>query len=113
MKIEATNSMVAYHIKDGATVFNYAVDAHSAVSRFPEEWSFTPWSSDGKKSAPLIAIPEDWQEQSTAARINLAMALSGEPRKGMTAAKADDIILAEVERREAEAEKPEATKEPK
>ena len=34
---------VAYHIVDGAVVFPYAVDAHHAVSRFPSEWSRTPW----------------------------------------------------------------------
>jgi hypothetical protein len=34
---------VAYHIVDGAVIFQFAIDAHHAVSRFPSEWSRTPW----------------------------------------------------------------------
>jgi hypothetical protein len=102
IKIDAASAKVAYHVEDGAMTFPYAVDAHSAVSRFPNEWSFTPWSKDGGRTAPVVEIPPDWQDQSPSSRIALALALSGEPRKGMTAAKADDIILAEVERREEE-----------
>jgi hypothetical protein len=102
LKIDAATAKVAYHVEDGAMTFPYAVDAHSAVARFPKEWSFTPWAGDGSKSAPVVEIPGDWQDQSPSSRIALALALSGEPRKGMTAAKADDIILAEVERREEE-----------
>lgn len=45
--IPITNvSKTAHHIDDGAVVFPYAVDAHSAVSRFPDEWSFTPWTGE-------------------------------------------------------------------
>jgi hypothetical protein len=47
IKIDAASAKVAYHVEDGAVNFPYAVDAHSAVSRFPNEWSFTPWSKDG------------------------------------------------------------------
>lgn len=42
--IPITNvSKTAYHIDDGAVVFPYVVDANSAVSRFPDEWSLKPW----------------------------------------------------------------------
>lgn len=44
IKISAAMSAVAYHIADGAFTFPYAIDAHSAVSRFPLEWSHEPWS---------------------------------------------------------------------
>lgn len=100
MKIEVNQPTTAYHKEFGPTNFAYGVDAHSAVRQHPKEWSFTPWAEDGKPSAPVVAIPLDWQDQTPSARINLALQISGEPRKGMTAAKADEIILAEVERRE-------------
>lgn len=51
MKIDATSSMVAYHVNDGATNFNYAVDAHSAVARHPLEWSLSPWSREDADAA--------------------------------------------------------------
>lgn len=44
IKISANQSAVAHHIIDGPTVFPYAIDAHSAISRFPGEWSKEPWS---------------------------------------------------------------------
>lgn len=51
MKIETNQSVVAYHIVDGAVPFNYAVDARSAASTHPLEWSMTPWSSDAADTA--------------------------------------------------------------
>lgn len=44
LKIDTNMSAVAYHIVDGATTFTYAVDAQSAIGRFPDEWSDSPWS---------------------------------------------------------------------
>lgn len=93
---------IAYHVDDGPKEM-YNVDANSAVARFPDEWSHTPWSKDGKQAKPLVEIPADWQDERPLQRIALAVALGNE-RKGLTAAKADDIITAEVEKREVEAE---------
>lgn len=45
LKLDANMSAVAHHIIDGPTTFPYAIDAHSAVSRFPNEWSHEPWSA--------------------------------------------------------------------
>lgn len=45
IKIDSNMSAVAYHVIDGRVDFPYAIDAHSAVSRFPDEWSLTPWSA--------------------------------------------------------------------
>lgn len=101
MKIDSSMSATAYHIETGAFLFPYAIDAHSAVSRFPKEWSFTPWGKDGAPTAAVIEIPADWEEMGPQKRIALAVQMGAE-RKGLTAAKADEVILAEVERREAE-----------
>jgi hypothetical protein len=51
LKIDTNHSVVAYHIVDGATRFNYAVDAQHAVSAHPNEWSATPWSSEDADAA--------------------------------------------------------------
>jgi hypothetical protein len=51
IKIETNQSVVAYHIVDGAVTFNYAVDARNAVSSHPLEWSMTPWSPDDAEAA--------------------------------------------------------------
>jgi hypothetical protein len=93
---------IVHHIKDGPKEI-LLVDANSAVARFPEEWSETPWSKDGKQAKPMVEIPADWQDRNGLARIAIAVSLGNE-RKGMTASKADDIILAEVEKRAADAE---------
>lgn len=45
LKISANMSGVAHHVIDGAFTFPYAIDAKSAVARFPNEWSETPWSA--------------------------------------------------------------------
>lgn len=97
----ATRSAVktVYHVKDGPTSM-YLIDASSAVARFPEEWSFTPWKKDGKKAEPIVEIPSDWQDLKPSERIALAVQL-GAKRIGLTAAKADDVIEAEVETRAA------------
>lgn len=42
----AGTSATAHHIAHGATLFPYAIDAHSAVSRHPHEWSLAPWTAE-------------------------------------------------------------------
>lgn len=64
IKIQANLSAVAHHIVDGAHTFPYSVDAHTAVSRHPEEWSYEPWSLDA---------------------VNRALAEKGEPEVEMSA----------------------------
>jgi tRNA(Ile)-lysidine synthase TilS/MesJ len=51
IKIAANMSAVAHHIIDGPVTFPYAIDAHSAVSRFPDEWSHDPWSREDEARA--------------------------------------------------------------
>jgi hypothetical protein len=51
VKISASQSAVAHHIIDGPVTFPYAIDAHSAVSRFPDEWSHEPWSREDEARA--------------------------------------------------------------
>jgi hypothetical protein len=51
IKIDSNMSAVAYHVIDGQQTFPYAIDAHSAVSRFPGEWSFEPWSTEDAAKA--------------------------------------------------------------
>jgi hypothetical protein len=51
IRISANTSEVAYHIITGAVTFPYAVDANSAVARFPNEWSFEPWSIEATSNA--------------------------------------------------------------
>jgi hypothetical protein len=54
--IDAGTSAIAHHIVDGAVTFAYAIDAHHAVSRFPREWSFTPWRAVDVDMTPLVVI---------------------------------------------------------
>jgi hypothetical protein len=53
---DAGTSAIAHHIVDGAVTFAYAIDAHHAVSRFPREWSFTPWRAVDVDMTPLVVI---------------------------------------------------------
>lgn len=46
VQIVQGSSTTAHHIVTGATVFPYAVDAHSAVGSHPHEWSLTPWTPE-------------------------------------------------------------------
>lgn len=98
-----------YHIKDGESSL-YIVDAHAAVRNHPKEWSFTPWGKNGDRIAPLVEIPADWQDMKPSERINLATRL-GAKRPGLTSAKADDVIEAEVEKRAAAAAEPQPEEE--
>ncbi|MCK1718867.1 hypothetical protein [Bradyrhizobium sp. 141] len=52
-----------------------------------------------------IVIPDNWQNLPALQRINLAAKL-GADRKGLIAAKADEVIQAEVDRRQDEIENP-------
>lgn len=96
MALAKAATRVVYHKEDGPQAM-YHIDAAHAL-KFREEWSATPWSKNGDKSEPIVEIPEGWAELSAHERIALAVNL-GATRKGLTAAKADEVILAEVERR--------------
>lgn len=67
IKIDAHMSAVAHHIIDGPVTFPYAVDAVSAVRRFPREWSHEPWSAKATNEAlknsgqPEVEITADEQ----------------------------------------------------
>lgn len=65
--IAAHAPATAHHIDTGATVFPYAIDAHSAVSRFPGEWSFTPWTGERRDRA-LAARKERYEADVVRAR---------------------------------------------
>jgi hypothetical protein len=47
---------IAHHIIDGPHTFPYAIDAHQAVSRFPQEWSHEPWIRDDERVFDMIII---------------------------------------------------------
>lgn len=51
MKIDTNMAAVAHHVETGPFEFPYAIDAHSAVARFPDEWSFAPWSEADASAA--------------------------------------------------------------
>jgi hypothetical protein len=101
-----SSTKIVHHIKDGPVEMPL-VDANSAVARFPNEWSHTPWGKRGEKTVPIVEIPDGWQDLKPSERINLAVRL-GAKRVGLTAAKADELIEAEVEHRAAEAAPAEA-----
>jgi hypothetical protein len=97
MAVKKSALRTVYHVEDGPAAM-YEVDARHAL-RFNKEWSETPWSGTGEKAIPIVEIPDDWQDLKSSERISLAVSL-GAKRPGLTAAKADDVIAAEVERRE-------------
>jgi hypothetical protein len=104
MAVKKSALVTIYHVKDGPQRM-YEVDARHAL-RFGNEWSETPWKTDGVKAEKIVEIPADWQDMTPMQRIALAAKLGAE-RKGLTASKADDHIVAEIERRENEpAEEP-------
>lgn len=51
LKIDTNMSAVAYHVIHGAQTFTYSVDAQSAIGRFPDEWSDSPWSQADAQAA--------------------------------------------------------------
>jgi hypothetical protein len=109
MAISKSAVRTIYHVEDGPQSM-YEIDARHAL-RFKDQWSETPFAQDGKPAAPVIEISSEWQDLKPSERIALAMKF-GHERKGMTAAKADEVIFAEVERRLANPE-PEPTLQPK
>jgi hypothetical protein len=70
IKIDSHMSATAFHIRDGATLFPYAIDAQHAVSNHPGEWRMTPWSA-----ADTIAARNESgdQEQSLTAEEQVAI----------------------------------------
>lgn len=96
MAVTKSAQRTIYHKEQGAVAM-YHIDATHAL-KFKDEWSETPWKG-GEPSDPVIEIPSDWQDLSANQRINLAIKLGAE-RKGLTGAKADEVIQAEVEKRE-------------
>jgi len=97
MAVKKSALRTLYHVKDGPVAM-YEVDARHAL-RFGEEWSETPWKINGEKAEKIVEIQTDWQNLTPMQRIALAVKLGAE-RKGLTSSKADDHILAEIERRE-------------
>jgi hypothetical protein len=95
MAVKKSAQRTIYHIEDGPASL-YEIDARHAL-KF-KEWSETPWTKSGEKSAPVVEIPEDWGDMTSQQRIALAVKL-GADRKGLTAGKADEAIMAEVEKR--------------
>lgn len=51
LKIDDNHSATAFHINDGATLFPYALDARSAISTHPMEWSDKPWTPEAASAA--------------------------------------------------------------
>jgi hypothetical protein len=95
MAVKKSAVRTIYHIEDGPASM-YEIDARHALQF--KEWSETPWTKTGEKSAPVVEIADDWQDMSAQQRIALAVKL-GADRKGLTSGKADEVILAEIERR--------------
>jgi hypothetical protein len=51
LKIDTNQSVTAFHITDGATLFPYAVDAVHAISNHPLEWRDKPWTREDAAAA--------------------------------------------------------------
>lgn len=62
-------------------------------------------AADTPRPESVVVIEDNWQNFPPLKRINLATKLGAE-RKGLTAAAADDVIQAEVDRRQEEIENP-------
>jgi hypothetical protein len=97
--------VTAYHVEKGPVTM-YRVDAQTAVARFPDEWSLEPWpDSEKSEAAGVVTIPDDWRDLSFPKRRQIAMKLGASTT--VTVAEADKLILAEHDRRVAEAKKTE------
>lgn len=94
LKISANMSAVAHHILDGAFTFPYAIDAHSAVSRFPGEWSHEPWSREDEAMARQemgeTAVEVSPEEQAAIDEHAQAVAEANERLKAFRARKAEE-----------------------
>jgi hypothetical protein len=63
---------VAYHVTDGPVAFPFATDAKHAISRFPAEWSWTPWTvAPAKNPTPdrITTAIADLTDRTIACRI--------------------------------------------
>lgn len=112
LKIETNQSVTAYHIVEGAVLFNYAVDARNAVSSHPLEWSMTPWSQEDaaaardrlKADGRPVADPEPLspEDQEALDQHNRAVAEAAErlaayhERKAKEKAEADQVAADEA-----------------
>jgi len=105
MQIETNLPITAYHIIHGATVFNYALDARTAVGTHPNEWSMTPWTAEEASAArdrlqqqgvelppPVELTPE---EQAAIDEHAKAVAEANERLAAFRAKKEEERILAE------------------
>lgn len=101
----------AYHIEQGAVIM-YAIDADSAVARFPEEWSHEPWPGAEDKPADKsqVVIPDDWRSFNPQKRRMLAIKL-GAPNN-VKVADATQTIEDEVARRKAPRPQPQPPVQP-
>lgn len=77
-----------YHVENGAKEM-HVIDAKTAVSQHPEEWSEKPW--DGSKPVGVL-VPGDWADLPASKRIALARELGAEGN--ISGAKADEVIAA-------------------
>jgi hypothetical protein len=112
LKIDTNQSVVAYHIVDGAVTFNYPVDAQHAVSSHPNEWSATPWSQEDaaaardklKADGRPVADPEPLspEDQAELDAYNKAVAEASErlaayqAKKAAEKAEADQVAMDEA-----------------
>lgn len=94
IKISASQSAVVHHIIDGPVTFPYAVDAYSAVSRFPGEWSKDPWSREDEARArqdmgePVVELTPE--EQAAVDEHAKAVAEANERLKAFREKKAEE-----------------------
>jgi hypothetical protein len=99
VKIAANMAAVAHHIIDGAVTFPYAVDAHSAVARFPLEWSFEPWSIEETSKAMedhgIVVEPLTPEEQAAVDEHARAVAEANERLKAFRDKQAAEKELAD------------------
>ncbi len=99
LKISANQSAVAHHIIDGPFTFPYAIDAHSAVARFPNEWSHEPWSQEDESRAreaagePVVELTPE--EQAAVDDHAKAVAEANERLKAFREKKAEEKKIAD------------------
>ena len=110
LKIDANMSATAHHIVDGPVLFPYAIDAQSAISRHPDEWSADPWSQadadaarnrinerNKEAGAPLLAepIPATPEEQKAIDEHAKAVAEANDRLKAFREKQAEEKKIAE------------------
>jgi hypothetical protein len=82
----------------------YAIDAQNAVGRFPDDYSFEPWTDDDTDTPARAVtragggrIPPNWRDLSTAERRAVAAGLGAPPEA--LPHEADQVIADEEKRR--------------